>query len=59
MITCEWIDLLPICVQVLVTHRPESTTALLMQLCTAGDSSKPDGEWVAKVASFTHLYDER
>ena len=43
--------------QVLVTHRPEATTALLMQLCTAAEAG--EDQWVAQVANFTHLYDER
>ncbi len=31
-----------------------------MQLCTeGGDASKADGDWVAKVADFSHLYAER
>lgn len=46
------------CRQVLVTQRPEATTALLMQLCTAADAGGDD-HWVAQVADFTHLYDER
>ena len=45
--------------QVLVTYRPESTTALLMRLCTVGDASTPDGEWLAKVADYAHLYSDR
>ena len=46
--------------QVLVTERPEATTALLMDLCTGGkESGEPGGEWVAKVADFAHLYTER
>ena len=46
--------------QVLVTERPEATTALLMDLCTGGkESGEPGGEWVAKVADFAHLYAER
>ena len=43
--------------QVLVTQRPEATTALLMQLCTAAEAG--EDQWVAQVANFTHLYDER
>lgn len=46
--------------QALINARPEATTALLMQLCTeGGDASKADGDWVAKVADFAHLYAER
>ena len=52
--------------QVLVTERPEATTALLMQLCTRGHADgasagigEAGGEWVAKVADFAHLYAER
>lgn len=45
--------------QVLVTHRPEDTTALLMRLCTLGDPAAADGEWLAKVADFAHLYSDR
>lgn len=46
--------------QVLVTERPEATTALLMDLCTGGkESGETGGEWVAKVADFAHLYAER
>ena len=46
--------------QALINARPEATTALLMQLCTeGGDPSKADGDWVAKVADFAHLYAER
>ena len=45
--------------QVLVTQRPENTTALLMRLCTLGDPSTADGEWLAKVADFAHLYSDR
>lgn len=40
----------------LVTQRPEATAAILMQLCTAGES---EDEFVAEVASFTHLFDDR
>ncbi|BDA46644.1 Vacuolar protein sorting-associated protein 11 homolog [Coccomyxa sp. Obi] len=44
----------------LINNRAEATTALLMQLCTdIGDDSKADGDWVAKVADFAHLYAER
>lgn len=48
----------------LVTERPEATTALLMQLCTGGEAaggsaSGAGGEWVARVADFAHLYAER
>ena len=39
-----------------MTQRPEATTALLMQLCTAGES---ENDYVAEVDNFTHLYDER
>ena len=46
-------------VQVLLNNRPEATTALLMQLCTPGDASKPDGDWVAKVSDFAHLAADR
>ena len=42
--------------QVLVTHRPEATTALLMQLCTPGER---DSDWVTQVADFAHIYSER
>ena len=42
--------------QVLVTHRPEATTALLMQLCTPGER---DSDWVTQVAEFAHIYSER
>jgi len=45
--------------QVLLNNRPEATTALLMQLCTPGDSSKPDGDWIAKVSDFAHLAADR
>lgn len=38
---------------------PEATTALLMQLCTPGDVSKPDGDWIAKVSDFAHLAADR
>lgn len=47
------------CLQVLLNNRPEATTALLMQLCTPGDSSKPDGDWIAKVSDFAHLAADR
>ena len=40
----------------LVTHRPEATTALLMQLCTPGER---DSDWVTQVADFAHIYSER
>lgn len=40
----------------LVTQRPEAAAALLMQLCTAGEAQD---DYVAEVASFTHLFDER
>lgn len=43
--------------QGLVTQRPEATTALLMQLCTPFDGD--DQAWLAKVADFTCLYEER
>ena len=46
-------------VQVLLNHRPEATTAMLMQLCTPGDASKPDGDWMAKVSDFAHLASDR
>ena len=46
-------------VQVLLNNMPEATTALLMQLCTPGDSSKPDGDWIAKVSDFAHLAADR
>ena len=43
-----------------MTERPEATTALLMDLCTGGkESGEAGGEWVAKVADFSHLYAER
>ncbi len=42
--------------QVLVTHRPEATTALLMQLCTPGER---DSDWFTQVADFAHIYSER
>lgn len=45
--------------KVLLNNRPEATTALLMQLCTPGDSSKPDGDWIAKVSDFAHLAADR
>ena len=45
--------------QVLLNHRPEATTAMLMQLCTPGDASKPDGDWMAKVSDFAHLASDR
>ena len=45
--------------QVLLNNRPEATTALLMQLCTPGDSSKSDGDWIAKVSDFAHLAADR
>lgn len=45
--------------KVLLNNRPEATTALLMQLCTPGDASKPDGDWVAKVSDFAHLAADR
>lgn len=49
-----------VCTQSLINNRAEATTALLMQLCTdMGDESKADGDWVAKVADFAHLYAER
>lgn len=43
----------------LVTHRPEASTALLMQLCTPGDRSQPDGDRLAKVSDFAHIYADR
>lgn len=42
--------------QALVTQRPEATAALLMQLCTAGEK---EDDYVAEVATFTRLFDER
>lgn len=42
--------------QALVTHRPEATTALLMQLGTPGEHPT---EWLARVADFAHIYSER
>eukprot|EP00891_Asterochloris_glomerata_P006754 jgi/Astpho2/6754/e_gw1.00102.4.1_t len=45
--------------KVLLNHRPEATTAMLMQLCTPGDTSKPDGDWMAKVSDFAHLASDR
>lgn len=45
--------------QVLLNNMPEATTALLMQLCTPGDASKPDGDWIAKVSDFAHLAADR
>ena len=45
--------------QVLLNNRPEATTALLMQLCTPGDATKPDGDWLAKVSDFAHLAADR
>ena len=39
-----------------MTHRPEATTALLMQLCTPGER---DSDWVTQVADFAHIYSER
>lgn len=45
--------------QVLLNNKPEATTALLMQLCTPGDASKPDGDWIAKVCDFAHLAADR
>lgn len=53
---CLWV----VRVQSLINNWAEATTALLMQLCTdMGDDSKADGDWVAKVADFAHLYAER
>ncbi|KAL3155173.1 hypothetical protein ABBQ32_013114 [Trebouxia sp. C0010 RCD-2024] len=45
--------------KVLLNNMPEATTALLMQLCTPGDASKPDGDWIAKVSDFAHLAADR
>lgn len=47
--------------QALVTHRAEDTTALFMRLCTVGDdvTSSAEGEWLARVADFAHLYSDR
>ncbi|KAK9806296.1 hypothetical protein WJX72_009074 [[Myrmecia] bisecta] len=43
----------------LINHRPEATTALLMQLCSAVDPSSPETRWEASVADFAHLYTDR
>ncbi len=48
----------------LVTERPEATTALLGDLCTGreaggGGAGEAGGEWAAKVADVAHLYAER
>lgn len=41
--------------QVLITQRPEPTTALLMQLCTTDGSD----DWAAPVSDMAHLFADR
>jgi hypothetical protein len=45
--------------QVLVTQRPEATTALLMQLCTRQAPGAPEGVYVTRIADVSHLYADR
>ena len=45
--------------QVLVNERTLDTTALLMQLCTKGDASSPDADYVAEVSDFAALFSYR
>lgn len=41
--------------QVLITQRPEPTTALLMQLCTTDSND----DWAAPVSDMAHLFADR
>lgn len=43
----------------LVTQRPEATTALLMQLCTRQAPGAPEGAYVTRIADVSHLYADR
>ena len=42
--------------QVLVNHRTEDTLALLMRLCTQGDPSQGDADYIAELSEFAALY---
>eukprot|EP00884_Botryococcus_braunii_P005454 jgi/Botrbrau1/1490/Bobra.178_3s0045.1 len=45
--------------KVLVTQRPEATTALLMQLCTRQAPGATEGVYVTRIADVSHLYADR